>query len=170
MMGCMKESYIPKGEKLIIRVERLKMHFPIKKGVFKRTIGRVYAVDGISFQIRKGESLGLIGESGCGKSTVGRCILRLYKPTQGKIFFDGIEISNLKRSQLAKYRKQIQMIFQDPYSSLNPRLRVKDIIGEALKVHHIVKPDKISDRVSELMEVVGLNGSVLPDAWRLIRN
>lgn len=140
----------------LMEVQNLKMHFPIRKGLFSKVAGYVYAVDGVSFAIKKGESLGLVGESGCGKTTVGRCLLRLYKPTAGKIFFEGQELQKMSRKAILKVRSKVQMIFQDPYSSLNPRMRVRDIIGEALKVHKIVAPSKRNDRVLELLQSVGL--------------
>ena len=107
-----------------------------------KTVDHVFAVDGVSFAIRKGETLGLVGESGCGKSTVGRCLLRLYDATAGKIIYDGQDIAALSPRDLTHFRTKIQMIFQDPYSSLNPRLRVKEIVGEALRVHHLDRRGK----------------------------
>jgi len=133
------------------------MYFPIKQGILKRTVGYVYAVDGVSFQIQKGETLGLVGESGCGKSTIGRCILRLYKPTEGRVFLEGRDITDLTARELIPYRKRMQVIFQDPYSSLNPKLRVREIIGEALRVHGLFGSDQWQDRVRELMAAVGLH-------------
>lgn len=141
----------------ILSVSGLKMHFPIKQGILRSTVGYVYAVDGVSFQIRKGETLGLVGESGCGKSTIGRCILRLYRPTEGRVFLEGQDITDLTARELIPYRKRMQVIFQDPYSSLNPKLRVREIIGEALRVHRLVGPDQWQDRVKELMAAVGLH-------------
>ncbi|MCP4691199.1 MAG: ABC transporter ATP-binding protein [Desulfobacterales bacterium] len=141
-------------ENLLV-VEDLKMHFPIRKGLLGRTVGRVHAVDGVSFAIRPGETLGLVGESGCGKTTVGRCVLRLHDPTSGRIVFNGEDVIGMSGSELARFRARAQMIFQDPYSSLNPRLRVRDIIGEALRVHGLCEGDW-RDRVRELMEEVGL--------------
>jgi oligopeptide transport system ATP-binding protein len=140
----------------LLEVEGLKKHFPIKKGLLRRTVGQVYAVDGVSFYIKPGETLGLVGESGCGKSTVGRCLVRLYEPTAGKIVFQGKDVSRSGRSELIELRTRMQMIFQDPYSSLNPRMRVRDIVGEALRFHHLVPSDQWRDKVAELLGAVGL--------------
>jgi len=140
----------------LLEVEHLKKYFPICKGLLGKTVGYVHAVDGVSFNIRPGETLGLVGESGCGKSTVGRCLMRLYRPTAGRIEFEGKDVSMLSGPELTALRTKVQMIFQDPYSSLNPRLRVRDIIGEALRVHHLVDPGTWQDRVRELLEAVGL--------------
>ena len=140
----------------LMKVQDLKMHFPIRQGLFSTVAGYVYAVDGVSFAIKKGESLGLVGESGCGKTTVGRCLLRLYKPTAGKIFFEGQALQGMSRKAISRIRRKVQMIFQDPYSSLNPRMRVRDIIGEVLKVHKITTPARRKDRVVELLRAVGL--------------
>lgn len=133
------------------------MHFPIKQGILRTTVGYVYAVDGVTFQIQKGETLGLVGESGCGKSTIGRCILRLYRPTEGRVFLEGRDITDLTAAELIPHRKRMQVIFQDPYSSLNPKLRVREIIGEALRVHGLFGLNQWQDRVRELMAAVGLH-------------
>ena len=140
----------------LLQVEGLKKHFPIRKGLLGKTVGYVYAVDGVSFTIRWGETLGLVGESGCGKSTVGRCLMRLYDPTAGQIFYDGVDIATLSPQDLIRFRTKLQIIFQDPYSSLNPRLRIRDIIGEALRVHKLVPEGEWRDRVREMMAEVGL--------------
>ncbi len=119
----------------VLEVRDLKMHFPIRAGLLKKVVGQVHAVDGVSFHIERGETLGLVGESGCGKSTVGRVILRLYRPTAGEVLFEGADITKLEGPELTDARKQMQIIFQDPYASLNPRFRVSELIGEAYRVH-----------------------------------
>jgi len=142
----------------ILEVRDLKKHFPIySSGIIRRNIGAVQAVDGVSFEVPRGGALGLVGESGCGKSTTGRLITRLYDPTSGSMKFDGREIATLSNKQMLPLRSEIQMIFQDPYSSLNPRHTVGTIVGTPLRVHKMVKENKVLDRVRELLEVVGLN-------------
>ncbi|MEH7253151.1 dipeptide ABC transporter ATP-binding protein [Neobacillus niacini] len=140
----------------LITVDELKTYYPIKKGILSKTVGHVKAVDGVSFSIYEGETLGLVGESGCGKSTIGRSIVRLENPTEGKIIFQGDDITSLSNKQMSEYRSNLQIIFQDPFSSLNPRKRVKDIIAEPLKVHKIVEPKNLQKRVDELLDMVGL--------------
>lgn len=148
----------PADARPILEVENLKMYFPVKSaGVIRRTIGHVQAVDGVSFQVDAGSALGLVGESGCGKSTTGRLITRLYKPTGGRIEFNGTDIAKIPDRQLLPLRRDIQMIFQDPYTSLNPRHTVGSIVGAPLAIHKIVPKDKILPRVQELLEIVGLN-------------
>jgi oligopeptide transport system ATP-binding protein len=143
---------------ILLQVEGLKMHFPITRGLFiQRQVGAVRAVDGLDFYIRKGETLGLVGESGCGKSTAGRAILQLYRPTSGKVVFKGKDITQAEGDDLKILRREMQMIFQDPYASLNPRMTVGDIIGEPLRVHKLATGKARADRVQELLQVVGLN-------------
>jgi oligopeptide/dipeptide ABC transporter ATP-binding protein len=139
-----------------LEVTDLKKHFPVKKGLLRRTVGQVYAVDGISFSIRPGETLGLVGESGCGKSTVGRAILRLVEPTSGSIKIEGQEITGLSKSELRPYRREMQIIFQDPFSSLDPRMTAGDIVGEPLKVHGVGSGKERRARVAEIFARVGL--------------
>lgn len=142
---------------VILHVEDLKMHFPIKRGVIQRTVGYVHAVDGVTFDLYRGETLGLVGESGCGKTTTGRTILRLYKPTEGKIIFDGKDLVKIKSEEMRQTRRKIQMIFQDPYASLNPRMTVEQIISEPLLVHNIENGKQIRSHVKDLLKLVGLN-------------
>jgi oligopeptide transport system ATP-binding protein len=149
----------PPVERPLVEVRGLTMHFPVSEGiVLTRKIGDVKAVDGIDFAINRGETLGLVGESGCGKTTTGRCILRLERPTAGEILFDGQDVNRMERRDLLALRRRMQVIFQDPYSSLNPRMKVGDIIGEPIKVHG-VEPDarRRRDRVRDLLSVCGLD-------------
>jgi oligopeptide/dipeptide ABC transporter ATP-binding protein len=141
---------------LVLEVSDLKKHFAIQKGILRRTSGHVFAVDGVSFSIRLGETLGLVGESGSGKSTVGRTILRLIEPTAGSIKLDGKDITGLSRAELRPYRRQMQIIFQDPFSSLDPRMSAGDIVGEPLRVHGIASGKERRARVAELFKRVGL--------------
>jgi oligopeptide/dipeptide ABC transporter ATP-binding protein len=140
----------------VLQVEGLKQHFAVKKGMLRRRAGTVYAVDGVDFTIRAGETLGLVGESGCGKSTVGRAVLRLLEPTAGTVRLHGTDITHLDRAQLRPYRKQMQIIFQDPFSSLNPRMSAGAIVGESLRVHGLGDAKAQRERVAALFERVGL--------------
>ena len=140
----------------LVEVRNVKKYFPIRKGLLQREVGRVHAVDDVTFAVRAGETLGLVGESGCGKSTLGRTIVRLYEPTAGAVVFQGRDISSLGPRALRPLRKQMQMVFQDPYASLNPRKRVGSIIGTPLKIHGVEK-SKRRQRVQELLETVGLS-------------
>ncbi len=143
---------------IILRVENLKMYFPILRGIIiQRKIGDIKAVDGVSFFIRRGETLGLVGESGCGKSTTGRAILQLYRPTGGHVYFEGKDLTQLKGSELRHIRRRMQMIFQDPYASLNPRMTVENIVGEPLEIHGLARGKAKRERVQELLAQVGLN-------------
>jgi oligopeptide/dipeptide ABC transporter ATP-binding protein len=141
----------------LLEVRDLKKHFPIRTGVFKRTTGHVYAVDGVSFDVEKGETMGLVGESGGGKSTVGRTILRLTEATGGDVTFEGIDVMRAARNEMITLRKNMQIVFQDPYASLNPRMRIRDIVGEGLKIHSVGTEAERKKRVAELMDTVGLN-------------
>jgi oligopeptide transport system ATP-binding protein len=143
----------------LLKVENLTKHFPIYSGIFRRQSGSVKAVDGISFEIKRGETLGLVGESGCGKSTAGRTILRLYDATAGRILFDGTDIATLSGDELRNARPRMQMIFQDPQACLNPRMTVGSIIAEPLMEHGVLSRAQREDRVRELLDAVGLNPS-----------
>ena len=143
----------------LLQVEDLKTWFPIKKGLFQKTVGHVKAVDGVSLQIQAGKTLGLVGESGCGKTTVGRSILRLIEATSGKIVFDGKDVLAQYSSQLRHLRSDMQLIFQDPYGSLNPRMNVRDIVAEGIIAHTNLNAKQRSQRVNELLEKVGLSAS-----------
>ena len=140
----------------LLEVHGLKKHFPITRGVFSRTVGYVRAVDGVSFTMRRGETLGLVGESGCGKTTAGRSILRLIEATAGRVLFNGTDVFDLKRSELRAVRRRMQIIFQDPYSSLNPRMTVGGMLAEALRIHKLTDGSDTRERVAELLETVGL--------------
>ncbi len=141
----------------LVEVQNLKVHFPITAGFpLPRTIGHVRAVDGVSFAIPAGETLGLVGESGCGKTTVGRTLLRLYQPTSGQMFFDGQDVTHIPERTFLPYRRQMQVIFQDPYASLDPRMTVGDTIGEALDIHRLARGRARQERIYHLLEMVGL--------------
>ncbi len=141
---------------ILVNVENLVMYFPVLAGIMRRRVADVKAVDGISFYVKKGETLGLVGESGCGKTTTGRCILALYKATGGKIFFEGKDITKVKGKDRRVLRRNMQLIFQDPYASLDPRMTAGSIIGEPLLVHHLVKGEEYREQVDELLRLVEL--------------
>lgn len=141
----------------LVKVESLKKHFPVTGGVMKKTVGYVYAVDGVSFDVPRGQTVGLVGESGCGKTTVGRCILRLINPTDGRIFFENEDISQWKGEKLRQLRREMQIVFQDPYASLNPRWTIKDIVGEPLLIHGPAKRQALYQIVLESLMRVGLS-------------
>ena len=143
----------------MLEVRDLKKHFPVQKGLLQRAAGTVYAVDGVSFSIAQGETLGLVGESGCGKSTVGRTVLRLTEPTAGSIKVDGRDITKLSKTELRPYRRQMQIIFQDPFSSLDPRMSAGDIVAEPIRVHAISRGKDVRKRVAALFERVGLRAA-----------
>jgi oligopeptide transport system ATP-binding protein len=149
------------AQEILLQVDDLKMHFPIRRGVFQKTVGYVHAVDGVSFEVRRSETLGLVGESGCGKSTTGRTILQLYKPTAGHIYYDGKDLVAMKGESLRHMRQKMQMIFQDPYASLNPRQTVEEIVGEPLIVHNVMRGSEVREKVRDLLKLVGLNPSYL---------
>jgi oligopeptide transport system ATP-binding protein len=143
---------------VLLRVEKLVKHFPIKnKNIFRKSVAAVHAVDGVSFTINKGETLGLVGESGCGKSTAGRTILQLQRPSSGHVYYDKQDLVAMKGEELRMMRRKMQMIFQDPYASLNPRLKVGDIVGEPLEIHKLGNKAEIKERVEHLLDIVGLD-------------
>jgi len=148
---------LAEAEEALVRIEDLKVHFPIRRGaILPRTVGHVRAVDGVSIVLRRGETLGLVGESGCGKSTLGRALLRIHDPSAGRILFDGADITGLAGRELRHLARRVQMIFQDAYSSVDPRMRIGDIIAEPLEVHGIGRRADRRRRVAELLEIVGL--------------
>ena len=154
-----REDFTSADKDILLEVNDLKMYFPVTSGMlFQRTVAYVKAVDGVNFFVRRGETLGLVGESGCGKTTTGRCILQLYKPTEGQIIFDGQNLSELSSKEMRGMRRQMQVIFQDPYSSLNPRMTAGNIVGEPLIVHKLVNSKaEYREQVAELLQAVGLN-------------
>lgn len=151
-----EHSLLKKNNDILLEVKNLKKYFPVRKGFFGGQVQHVKAVDDVSFFIRKGETLGLVGESGCGKSTTGRTIIRLYEPTEGEIIFNGAEIGMMNDKELLPFRKKIQMIFQDPYASLNTRMTVGDIIGEALDIHELASGKERTEIIHDLLNRVGL--------------
>ncbi|MBT9164144.1 MAG: Oligopeptide transport ATP-binding protein OppF [candidate division WS2 bacterium] len=146
------------NDDVLVEVKNLYKYFPITGGVFGRTVAQVKAVDGVSFLIRKGEALGLVGESGSGKTTVGRTLLRLIEPTKGKIIYNGVDITSLSRGKLRPMRKYMQIIFQDPFGSLNPRMTVGEMLGEPMEIHGVARGREKDHKVQELLELVGLRG------------
>ena len=155
--GVSPESSAGGEREVLVSVTNLKKYFPIMKGLLRRQVGVVRAVDGVTFDIYRGETLGLVGESGCGKSTTGRVILQLYDATEGTVSFAGNELTALSSSQVRKLRPRMQMVFQDPHASLNPRMTVASIIGEPLKEHNVARGDERKLRIEELLKLVGLD-------------
>ncbi len=152
------QTAAPANSAPLLDVKNLVMHFPLTEGIiFQRQVGAVQAVDGVSFHVNRGETLGLVGESGCGKSTTGRAILQLYKPTSGEVNFDGKDLTKLDGGDMRKMRRHLQMVFQDPYASLNPRMTVGNIVSEPMQIHKLVPKNERTQRVQELLQTVGLN-------------
>ena len=152
---------MPDAAELLLSVQHLQKYFPIRRGVLSRVAAHVKAVDDISFDINKGETFGLVGETGCGKTTAGRAVLRLVEPDGGKIRFDGVDLLSLSKQELRWKRRDMQIIFQDPYASLNPRMTIRTIVGEPFAIHHIAGGSERNDRVADLLKTVGLDSSVM---------
>lgn len=148
-----------KNDKIMLRVEDLVKYYPISSGAFSRVLAEVKAVDGVSFEIKRGETFGLVGESGCGKTTLAKTILRLEEATSGKVLFNGVNVLKLKKEDLRKVRRHMQIVFQDPFSSLNPKMTVGAIVGEPLEIHNLARGEEKAQRVAALLEVVGLSSS-----------
>ena len=161
-MNAVNQTNGRQADDVLVNVENLKMYFPVTSGIIiQRAVAHIKAVDDVSFFVRRGETLGLVGESGCGKTTTGRCILQLYKPTAGSVLFEGKDLCTMRNREIRSMRRQMQVIFQDPYSSLNPRMTAGNIIGEPLVVHGLSKSrQEYRERVAELLTVVGLNPSM----------
>lgn len=161
-MTSMTAENVNNGKKddIILKVDGLKMYFPIRRGVFQRHVGDVKAVDDVSFDVYRGETLGLVGESGCGKTTTGRAIIRIYTPTAGHVYFENKDLAGIRNNEIRPLRRKMQMIFQDPYASLNPRMSVAGIVGEPLSVHNIATGVERKELVDELLSLVGLNPSL----------
>ena len=151
----------PEGGRILLEVENLKKYYPLKGGIITHTTGYIHAVDGVSFSVREGETLGLVGESGCGKSTIGRQIVGLEKPTQGVIRYDGRDLSALRSGEMKRIRTQLQMVFQDPYSSLNPRKHIYEILAQPMLYHHIATKETVGKELERLLDMVGLSRNVL---------
>ena len=152
---------MPDAAELLLSVQHLQKYFPIRRGVLSRVAAHVKAVDDISFDINKGETFGLVGETGCGKTTAGRAVLRLVEPDAGKIRFDGVDLLSLSKRELRWKRRDMQIIFQDPYASLNPRMTIRTIVGEPFAIHHLASGSERNDRVADLLKTVGLDSSVM---------
>jgi oligopeptide/dipeptide ABC transporter ATP-binding protein len=154
--GTERTAYAGDGQELL-RIEGLVKYFPIRAGLFKRQVGQVHAVDGVDLSLQAGETLGLVGESGCGKTTLSRTVIKLVEPTEGKIVFGGRDITGFSRRQMREVRREMQIVFQDPYASLNPRMTVREIVSEPMRIHGLYKGKQRKDRVSELLRTVGLS-------------
>ena len=152
---------MPDAAELLLSVQHLQKYFPIRRGILSRVAAHVKAVDDISFDINKGETFGLVGETGCGKTTAGRAVLRLVEPDAGKIRFDGVDLLSLSQQELRWKRRDMQIIFQDPYASLNPRMTIRTIVGEPFAIHHLASGSERNDRVADLLKTVGLDSSVM---------
>jgi oligopeptide/dipeptide ABC transporter ATP-binding protein len=160
-MSAVMDTTAPKARDVLLQVQNLKKYFPINGGVLSRVVNNVKAVDDVSFDVLRGEVVGLVGESGSGKTTVGRTVLRLAEPTSGSIGFDGADIAKLPKAEMRRYRKRMQIVFQDPYASLNPREKIRTVLGHALAMHNVVPASEREDRIVALLEQVGLSGDYL---------